>query len=374
MSRRPDATGGRASSVPDNAPAAPTEVPWGEVGGERVTLFDLTNDLGMRARILDLGGTLVGLELPTDDAGTVDVVLGYDAVDGERGHAYLSSGGYFGALVGRVANRIAGAAFELDGEHVEVAANDGRNSLHGGSIGFDRRRWRAQSLALPDGPALALSYVSPDLEEGYPGTVHVLALYQLTHRGTLRLELRATTDRPTPVSLTNHSYWNLAGHGAGDVLDHELTLFADVYTPAGPDSVPVGTVLGVDGTPFDFREAKRVGRDLGDPAVTAIRGGGYDTNVVVRGRPGTLRPAARLRDPASGRVLEVWTTQPGLQVYSGNFLDGSHVGKGGAVYDKHAGMALEPQAYPNAVNTPHFPSAVLRPGQIYRQLIEYRFG
>ncbi len=343
---------------------------WGRVRGREASLYTLRNRAGMVARLSDYGGTLVGLELPTPAGPPVDVVLGFDRLTGAPGEAYAQEQPYLGALIGRVANRIAGSAFELDGRRIVLAPNDGANLLHGGPQGFHTRLWAARALDDPDAPGVAFSYRSPDGEGGFPGAVSADAVYRVGPGQLLRLELSAVSDAPTPVSLTHHPYFNLAGHAAGDVLQHELTLFAERYTPTGADLVPTGEVGEVAGTAFDFRTPKALGRDLADPAL----GSGYDVNFVLSGRPGTLRPAARLRDPASGRMLEIHTTQPGLQLYTGNGLDGSLVGKGGTRYGRHGGVALEAQAIPNAVNTPRFPSVWLRPGEAYRQVVEYRFS
>ena len=345
--------------------------PWGTIRGREATLYTLRGDDGTVARISDDGGRLVALELPAGGAErSVDVVLGLDRAGGDSAARAVPEQAYLGALIGRVANRIAGARFELDGRTVKLGPNEGRHLLHGGAGGFHARTWAAQPLADGGGPGLALSYLSEDGEEGFPGRVWAGAVYRLLAGPVLRLALWAACDAPTPVSLTHHPYFNLAGHGSGDVLGHELTLFADRYTPTAGDLLPTGEVRQVAGTPFDLRAPRTIGDALDHPGAA----GGYDINVVVAGRPGALRPAARLRDPASGRTLEVWTTQPALQVYTGNGLDGRIVGKGGVRYGRHAGIALEAQAFPNAVNLPHFPPVWLRPGRSYHEVVEYRFG
>jgi aldose 1-epimerase len=343
---------------------------WGTVGEREASLFTLRNRAGMVARLSDYGATLVDLEVPAADGAPVDVVLGFDRLTGPPRGAYAADQPYLGALVGRVANRIAGAAFELDGRAVVLEPNDGPNLLHGGPQGLHSRLFSARPFDDPDVPGVAFSYRSPDGEGGFPGAVAVEAVYRLGPGRMLRLELRAGSDAVTPVSLTHHPYFNLAGHASGDVLRHELTLFARHITPTSADLLPTGEVREVAGTPFDFRAPKALGRDLGDPAL----GGGYDVNFVLAGMPGTLRPVARLRDPASGRLLEVHTTQAGLQLYTGVGTDADLAGKGGARYGPHAGVALEAQAFPNAVNTPGFPQVWLHPGQTYRHVIEYRFA
>ncbi len=345
-----------------------TKEPWGEVNGEAVSLFTLRTENGLSAKITNYGGTLTELRVPDARGALADVVLGFKRLEDYRSDAYEESSPYFGALVGRVANRIAGAQFSLGEEVYTLAANEGEHSMHGGARGFDKRVWQAQVLD----EGLELRYTSPDGEKGYPGRLRVSALYTLKE-GRLRLELRAEADRATPVNLTQHSYFNLAGEGSGDILDHELTLNSRFYTPTDETSIPTGEILEVEGTPFDFSVAKRIGADIEQPAVQRISGGGYDTNFVIAGR-GDLRFGARLRDPSSGRTMDLYTTQPGLQVYSGNFLEGKLRGKSGALYEKHAGVALEPQHYPDAVNIPHFPNTILQPEEVYRQVIEYKFS
>ncbi|MEJ2291749.1 MAG: galactose mutarotase [Deinococcales bacterium] len=344
--------------------------PWGATGGREAWLYTLRGEDGAVARISDDGGRLVALELPGQGSKEgVDVVLGLASAGGAVGVDPPPEQGYLGALIGRVANRIADARFELDGRTVVLEPNDGDHLLHGGAGGFHARSWSAQPLPGSKAPGLALSYLSADGEGGFPGRVWAGAAYRLGPGPVLRLELSAVSDTLTPVSLTHHPYFNLAGHGSGDVLAHELTLYAERFTPTTADLVPTGEVRLVAGTPFDLRSPRAIGQAMGHRDVAE----GYDVNVVVDGRPGTLRPAARLRDPASGRSLELWTTQPGLQVYTGNGLDGTIVGKGGVRYGRHAGIALEAQAFPNAVNLPHFPQVWLRPGAGFRQVVEYRF-
>jgi len=338
------------------------------VDGREATLFTLVNRAGMRARILDYGATLVGLELPGDGrGGAVDVVLGLDALVGEQGYAGPQP--YLGATIGRVANRIGGAAFRLGGERVTLPANDGENHLHGGPAGFHRQLWAAQLLPDAEAPGLALSHLSRDGEGGFPGRVWADVCYRLGPGRVLSLELRATCDAVTPVGLTHHPYFNLAGHGAGDVLGHRLTVDGSYYTPTDAHLVPTGEVRRVAGTPFDFR----AGRSLGEAVLDGTLPDGYDVNVMLGGAADGLRLAARLDDPGSGRRLEVWTTQRALQVYTAGSLDGSLVGKGDVRYGRFAGVALEAQALPNAVNLPHLPQVWLQPGELYLQRIEYRF-
>jgi aldose 1-epimerase len=350
-----------------------TQQEWGDVQGKRIELFILKNRHGLQADITNYGGILTALHVPDRKGELADVVLGFDSLTEYRMGAYLSGNPYFGALIGRVANRTARGQFTLGEEMYQLPINKAPNHLHGGNEGFDQRVWRAQPEVLREGQSLVLSYLSPDGEEGYPGNMLATAIYTLTEDNVLRLDLIATTDRATPVNLTNHSYFNLAGHAAGSILKHELTLDSPWYTPTDDSLIPTGEILAVQGTPFDFTTPKTIGADIAHPTIRGIQGGGYDTNFVVAGQIGNLRRAARLYEASSGRVMEIHATHPGLQFYSGNFLDGSLTGKG-AVYDKHGGVAFEPQHYPNAINTPHFPSILLQPGQVYRQVIEYRFS
>jgi aldose 1-epimerase len=337
---------------------------FGAAEGRPVRRFTLTNANGLVVRILDYGGIINALLLPDRAGRLADVVLGFPTLDG-----YLARHPYFGALVGRVGNRIAGASFELDGQVHRLAANDGPHHLHGGHRGFDRAIWQAEAAATAAGPALRLGHVSPDGDEGYPGRVAVEAVYTLTDANELQLDITATTDRATPLNLVHHSYWNLAG--AGTILDHELQLFASHYTPGGPDVVPLGTILPVAGTPFDFTAAKPVGRDLAAlPATPA----GYDHNFVVDGAPGRLRPVARLRDPASGRTMDLAADQPGVQLYTAAKLGGGDAGKG-APHVAFAGLCLETQTFPNAINHPSWrASAILSPDATYRHSMVHAFG
>jgi aldose 1-epimerase len=330
--------------------------------GEAVWRFTLANRRGTRARWITLGATLTELHVADRDGVPADVVLGFDDVAGYES----GENPYFGCTVGRVANRIAGARFELDGVAYALAANDGPNHLHGGRGGFGRALWRGDALACDDGPALRFTHTSPDGDEGYPGTLAVEVDVVLDHQDGLRIEYRATTDAATPVNLTNHTYWNLAG--GGDVRDHELRLDAEHYTEVGPGLVPTGRILPVAGTPLDFGARKPVGRDLDRV------GGGYDHNFVLApARRARAVAAGELLDPGSGRRLRFATTEPGVQLYTGNVLDGL-AGKRGARYRRHAGLCLEAQGFPDAPNQPGFPSVVLRPGQTYRQTTVYRFG
>lgn len=367
-------TGGVETGGAQTVNAEITQEDWGEVEGERVYLFTLTNQNELEAKITNFGGIVTELHVPNSSGERADVVLGFDSLEGYRSDAYRESNPYFGAVVGRVANRIAEGTFALNGETYTLATNNGPNHLHGGDIGFDQKVWSARAQMSEAGPSLILNYTSPNGEEGYPGTLNVTVIYTLTNDDVLRFETVATTDQATPVNLTNHTYWNLSGEGSGDILGHELRLSSNWYTPADETLIPTGEIVSVQGTPFDFTDAKEVGADIEQEAVASIDGGDYDTNFVVNGELGELRLAAQLRDPASGRSMDLYVTQPGVQFYSGNFLDGTLMGKGGAPYERYGGIALEPQHYPDTVNTPHFPAVVLQPDNVYRQVIEYRFS
>ena len=340
----------------------------GQLGdGTCVALFTLENARGDRARIMSYGGTVTSLEVP-DRAGELgDVVLGFDDLAG-----YLGGKGYLGALIGRHANRIAGARFALDGTVYRLAANDGENHLHGGLAGFDKAMWSALPCSTSAGPALELQYLSADGEEGYPGNLAVRVVYTLTHDGTLRIDYAATTDRDTIINLTNHTYWNLAGHGAGTILDHRVALDAERFAAIGAGLIPTGELRPVAGTPFDFRTAAPIGAriDLDDEQLRIA--GGYDHSFAIDGDAGELRRAARVVEPTTGRVLEVLTTEPAIQLYSGNFLDGMR-GKAGAVYHRRSGFCLETQHHPNSPNQPGFPPTTLRAGARYTSTTVYRF-
>ncbi len=302
-----------------------------------------------------------------DRAGKMgDVVLGYDTLDG-----YLKSNPYFGCLIGRYGNRIAKGRFVLDDRKYALATNNGPNHLHGGLKGFDKVVWQARATPSRLGPALELRYVSPDGEEGYPGTLRVKAVYTLTHRNELRVDFTATTDKPTICNLTHHSYFNLAG--AGDVLGHEVMIPARRFTPVDATLIPTGELRSVAGTPLDFRTPTTIGARINDDDEQLKLGKGYDHNWVFDKPAGRLTLLARVTEPTSGRVMEVWSTEPGMQFYTGNFLDGTITGKGGWVYQFRHGFCLEPEHYPDSPNQPPFPAVALRPGDEYRTTIIYRF-
>jgi aldose 1-epimerase len=344
---------------------AATAAPFAQQNDTPVQLFTLTNRNGLIVRITNYGAIVTELHVPDRNGRLADVVLGFETPDRYRG-----AHPYFGAIVGRVANRIANAQFSLEGTRYAVAPNDAPHHLHGGRRGWDKVVWTATPADTAEGPSLELTYVSPDGEEGYPGTVRARTVYTLTHDNELKVEMQAATDRTTVVNMAHHSYWNLAGHDSGTVLDHVLTLYADRYTPGTP-MVPDGRVAPVAGTPFDFTTPKRIGRDLQATGGTPT---GYDHNFVVNGDPNQLRPVARVEDPTSGRVMTVTANQPGVQFYTGNFLDGSQKGKG-ATYVRHAGLCLETQKFPNAINVEGWrDQVILRPGQPYRHVMVHAFS
>lgn len=340
--------------------------------GRTVEAISLTNRSGVKANILTYGAILQGLHMPDRDGKMADIVLGYSDLG-----SYVAKSNYFGGTIGRYANRIAGGRFTLDGKSYTLARNDALNALHGGNKGFDAVLWTILEVREGDTPSVTLGYVSPDGEEGYPGKLKVTATYSLNNANELKIEYRAFTDKPTIVNMTNHSYFNLAGEGSGkSIMAHRLTLVADAYTPVNASLIPTGELRDVAGTVFDFRQPTPIGariRDGQEPQL--VIGRGYDHNFVLN-RDGTATPrlAARLEDPDSGRVLELLTDQPGLQFYSGNFLDGTVVGKSGTVYRQGDGLCLEPQLFPDTPNKPAFGSARLEPGQTYQATIIYRLS
>ena len=334
--------------------------------GREVHVFTLTNDAGVEARIMNFGGTVLSLKVPDRNGTMGDVVLGFDTLE-----AYLRKSPYFGCLIGRYGNRIAGGKFVLNGKTYSLAANNGVNSLHGGTTGFDKVVWAATTKMTPNGPALGLNYVSKDGEEGYPGRLSVTAVYTLTDDNALSLDFTAVTDQDTVVNLTHHSYFNLACKG--DVLDHVVTMNCEQFTPINEGLIPTGELRAVEGTPFDFRKPGKIGARI-DSADQQMRyGGGYDHNWVINKPAGKLGLAATVVEPVSGRMMDVLTTEPGTQFYTGNFLDGTLTGKQGWVYQARNGFCFEPQHYPDSPNHPDFPSTVLKPGQTYLNTIIYRF-
>jgi aldose 1-epimerase len=352
-------------------PGSTTKKPFGKTpDGEPVDLYVLTNRGGAEVSITNYGGTVVSLKVPDRNGKFADVVLGYETVDG-----YANGKSYFGAIIGRYGNRIGHAQFVLDGKTYTLAKNNGENCLHGGIKGFNKAMWTAKILPAKDGQSLELSYLSKDGEEGFPGNLKVSVIYTLTDTNALRIVYSATTDKPTVVNLTNHAYFNLAGQGSGDILGHVLTVHADKFTPVDAGLIPTGELRDVAGTPFDFRKPTAIGSRIDQDEEQLKLGGGYDHNFVLR-RSSDIGEslAARVVDPTTGRVVEVWTTEPGVQFYTGNFLDGKSAGKGGATYPKRSAFCLETQHFPDSPNQPKFPSAVLNPGQRYHTITEYRFS
>lgn len=340
---------------------------WGKTSdGQAVELYTLTNAKGGVVKITTYGGIVTEIHVPDRDGKLGNVVLGFASLD-----KYLDGHPYFGAITGRVANRIAGGKFTLDGQTYTLATNNGPNTLHGGKVGFDKRVWKATPKDSANGPQLSLHYVSKDGEEGYPGNLDTTVTYTWTDDHQLRIEYKATTDKPTIVNLTNHSYFNLGGEASGTILDHVLTLNAASYTAVNDTLIPTGKIEPVAGTPLDFTKPMPIGDRIEQVGKNPT---GYDHNYVVDGKAGTLRPAATVKDPKSGRVMEVQTTEPGIQLYTGNFLKGEEVGIGGKPYVKHAAFCLETQNFPDAVNQKDFPNVVLRPGQTYQSTTVYKFS
>jgi aldose 1-epimerase len=351
-----------------------TSQPFGKLpSGQEVQLYKLRNSKGMEADITNYGAIVVRLFAP-DKAGKMeDVVLGYDKLAD-----YVKDTPYFGAIVGRYGNRIAGGEFKLDGKIYTLAKNNPGdnpvNALHGGLKGFDKVVWEAKPAQTSAGPSLQLKYLSKDGEEGYPGNLNVTVTYTLTNQNELKIDYLATTDKATPVNLTNHSYWNLTGGVKGDILGHELMIKADRYTPVDKTLIPTGQLTTVDGTPFDFRKPTAIGARVNENNQQLKFGGGYDHNWVLSRKGPGLEKAATVYEPKSGRFMEVLTTEPGLQFYCGNFLDGSNIGKGGVAYKHRYGLCLETQHYPDSPNHPNFPSTILKPGETYKTTTVYRFS
>lgn len=332
--------------------------------GDIVRLYTLQGEGGLLAKIMTYGATLTELRLPEGGRPGPSLVLGFDHFE-----SYAAGHPFFGSTAGRVANRIAGARFHLNNQTYQLAANNGRNHLHGGLRGFDKVLWTAKSEVSRRGPSLKLGYRSPDGEEGYPGNLDVTVVYTVTGDNELRIDYSAATDRPTPINLTNHSYFNLSG--GGPILDHELFLAASRYTPVNDELIPTGQIAPVKDTPLDFTKPAKIGARISQ---LKPRPGGYDHNFVLDHGGGSLALAARVFDPRSGRRLEVSTTEPGLQLYTGNFLDGKFVGPDGRSYGQHSGLCLETQHFPDAVNQPSFPSTILEPGKLYSSTTVFRLS
>lgn len=337
--------------------------------GSPVELYTFTNAHGLEVRAITFGGIIVSLKVPDKSGHLDDVTLGYDSLAG-----YIENPTYFGAIIGRYGNRIAGAKFPLDGKTYSLAANNGPNSLHGGIRGFHKVIWKAEPFQNAHGTGLVFTYTSKDGEEGFPGNLNVKVTYTLTDKDELIFDYEATTDKATPVNLTQHTYFNLAGEGHGDILGHHVKLNAEKFTPVDKTLIPTGELRPVKGTPFDFTQATAIGARINDKDEQIVLGKGYDHNFVLHRNGSGLELTARVHEPGSGRVMEVYTTEPGVQFYSGNFLDGTLTGKKGHVYKQRYGFCLETQHFPDSPNQPSFPSAILRPGQTYRSQTVYKFS
>ncbi len=337
--------------------------------GSRVEVFILTNGNGLEVAITNYGGIVTSIMTPDRQGDRADVVLGFDDLE-----SYLAGHSYFGAIVGRYANRIADGSFTLDGVSYDLARNNGPNHLHGGEIGFDRALWEARLESSSAGPQLHLTHTSPHDDEGFPGQLEVTVTYGLGHDNELRIDYNAVTDRPTHLNLTNHSYFNLCGTGDTTTLRHELTIEADAFTPVTPELIPTGELRPVEGTPMDFRQPTTIGARIDDDDEQLRLAGGYDHNWVLRSAGDLSRPAATVIEPVSGRVMKMWTTEPGVQFYTGNHLTDGLIGRGGVRYQPRCGFCLETQHFPNSPNQPEFPSTVLHPGEHFQSTTIYGFG
>jgi aldose 1-epimerase len=363
-------TGRPAMTPPTQHAETVTVAPFGRMpDGKAVEVYTLTNARGMQVRAITYGAIIQAVRVPDRSGRLGDVTLGYDSLPG-----YLGDSPYFGAVVGRYANRIARGRFTLEGRTYRLATNNGPNSLHGGVKGFDKVLWRARSFQRGDSAGVTFEHTSPDGDEGYPGTLQVSVTYTLTPANELVVDYTATTDKPTPVNLSQHSYFNLAGEGRGDILEHVLTINADRYTPVDSTLIPTGELASVAGTPLDFRTPTAVGARIEQPDTQLRYGKGYDHNFVLN-RDGTgLVHAVHVLEPGSGRTLDISTTEPGVQFYSGNFLDGTIKGKSGHVYNHRSAIVLETQHFPDSPNHPNFPSTILQPGQELRSRTVFAFG
>jgi aldose 1-epimerase len=351
------------------AQATVTKAPFGTADGQSVDLYTLRNAHGVEARITNYGGILVSLKVPDRNGKFDDVVLGFNDLD-----TYLKGHPYFGALIGRYGNRIAKGRFTLNGVEYKLAVNNGENTLHGGIKGFDKVVWTGKEMKSKAGPAVVLTYLSKDGEEGYPGNLNVRVVYTLTNKNELKIEYSATTDKDTVTNLTHHSYFNLAGEGNGDILSHSVTINADRFVPTDAGSIPTGELRKVSGTPFDFLTAHAIGERINQDEEQLKLGNGYDHTWIINGRPGTLRLAGTAYEATSGRTMQVWTTEPGMQFYTGNFLDGTLTGKSGKIYQRRFGFCFETQHYPDSPNQPSFPTTTLRKGATYKSTTIYRFS
>jgi len=337
--------------------------------GENVDVFKLTNAQGLEARIINYGGIVISLRVPDRDGRLDDIALGYDNLDD-----YLKSSPYFGAIIGRYGNRIARGRFTLDGKTYKLATNNGPNHLHGGVKGFDKVVWKAESFKNADSAGVIFTHDSRDGDEGYPGTLKARVTYALNDRNELVIDYLVTTDKATPVNLTHHTYFNLAGEGKRDILDHQMMINADRYIPIDPTSIPTGVLASVEGTPFDFRNPMPIGSRINQSDPQLTNGKGYDHTFVLNRQGEGLVRAARVVEPTTGRILEVSTTEPGVQFYTGNFLDGSITGKSGQAYKQRFGFCLEPQHFPDSPNRPNFPTTILKPGEESRSKTVFAFS
>ncbi len=336
--------------------------------GRTVWLFTLTNAKGIKAKVMSYGATLTALEAPDREGKSADVTLGFDNLPD-----YLAKNRFFGSIAGRYANRIANGTFTLDGKIYQLAVNSKPNHIHGGVKGFDKQVWNAEPFEREHEAGVTFTYFSRDGEEGYPGNLKATVIYTLNNLNELSIQYYAETDKPTPVNLTNHAYFNLAGQGNGDVLNHFVMINADRFTPVNENLIPTGELRAVQNTPLDFTRPVRIGERIEDSSQQMQFGKGYDHNFVLNSQDGSLALAARVSEPSSGRVMEVYTTQPGVQLYTGNFLDGV-AGKEGKAYQRRYGFCLETQHYPNSPNQPNFPSAILKPGEKYDQKTVFKFS
>ncbi len=340
---------------------------WGKTAdGQTVTRYTLQNTAGTKVQLIDYGATLTSVETADKNGKLANITLGFPKLDG-----YLQRHPYFGSTVGRYGNRIAGGKFKVDGEEYTLAQNNGPNSLHGGLKAFDQKMWKAEEIKSADKVGVKFTYVSPDGEEGFPGKLNTSITYSLSNKNELSLDYEATTDKTTVVNLTNHAYWNLGGAGSGNILKHELTLAADKYLPIDKDSIPTGEPASVKGTPFDFTTPHAIGERIDEVKKPPHTTQGYDHCYVLRGQSGKLELAATIKDPASGRTMQIYTTEPGIQLYCGNFLGGG-AGEGG--YKQHDAFCLETQHYPDSPNQSAFPTTLLKPGQTYKTTTVHVFG
>ncbi len=358
------------SAVIAHAQATITKTSFGKTSaGENIDLYTLRNANGVETTITNYGGIVVSLKVPDRNGKFDDVVLGFSELE-----SYTKPGPYFGALIGRYGNRIAKGRFTLNGVEYKLATNNGENHLHGGIKGFDKVVWTGSEMKTKAGPAVVLTYLSKDGEEGYPGNLRVRVVYTLTNKNELKIDYSATTDKDTVTNLTHHSYFNLRGEGNGDILQHEVKINADRFVPIDTGSIPLGELSKVAGTPFDFLKSTAIGARIDQGDEQLKNGNGYDHTFVINGRPGTLRLAATAYEPSTGRTMQVWTTEPGMQFYTGNFLDGTLTGKSGKLYPRRSGFCFETQHYPDSPNQPSFPTTTLRRGATYRSTTIYRFA